>query len=105
MTETKNRVHVTLEDFLRVTIKDRETLDSIESASAELGMTTASFKQRLITSRKRYPSLYENVEPYTADARRVPTEAEAAELLASLLGEWGDENEDSEEDESEGYDA
>jgi hypothetical protein len=93
MTETKNRVHVTLEDFLRVTIKDRETLDSIESASAELGMTTASFKQRLITSRKRYPSLYENIEPYTADARRVPTEAEAAELLASLLG-WGEEEEE-----------
>jgi|TARA_Y100000310_G_scaffold232063_1_gene234799 hypothetical protein len=93
MSETKTRVHVTLEDFLRVTIADRETFDSIDSASAELGMTTASFKQRLITSRKRYPSLYEGTEPYTADARRVPTEAEAAELLASLLGDW-DEGED-----------
>jgi len=70
MSETKTRVHVTLEDFLRVTIADRETFDSIDSASAELGMTTASFKQRLITSRKRYPSLYEGTEPYTK--RKLP---------------------------------
>ena len=88
MTETKNRIHVTLEDFLRVTIAERDCFDSVEEASTELGMTPASFKQRLIKSKKRYPSLYEGVDTYSADARRVPSESEAAQVLASLLGDW-----------------
>lgn len=79
-----SRVHVTLEDFLRVTIADRAKFDTSESAAAELGMTPASFKQRLTTSRKRYPSLYENVEKYSTDRRSVPTEEEAAAILATL---------------------
>ena len=80
------RVHVTLEDFLRVTIAERDVFDTVQDAASELGMTVASFKQRLIKSKKRYPSLYENVEQYSADQRRVPSEAEAAEILAQLLG-------------------
>ena len=87
MNEEKNeRVHVTLEDFLRVTIAERSEFDCVESASSELGMTVACFKQRLIKSKKRYPSLYENVEPYSADQRRVASEEEAAEILAQLIG-------------------
>ena len=79
------RVHVTLEDFLRVTIADRNQFDSVQEAADELGMTPASFKQRLITSKKRYPALYNGVDRYSTDARKVPDEAEAAPLLASLL--------------------
>jgi len=79
-----SRIHVTLEDFLRVTIAGRNEFDTVESASAELGMTPASFKQRLTTSRKRYPSLYESVERYSTDRRSVPTEEEAAAILAAL---------------------
>jgi hypothetical protein len=83
---TNTRIHVTLEDFLRVTIAERDHFDSVQEASDALGMTPASFKQRLIKSKKRYPSLYEGVPSYASDARRVPSESEAAELLASLLG-------------------
>ena len=95
MTETtKNRVHVTLEDFLRVTIAQRDECDSVQSAASELGMTPASFKQRMMTAKKRYPSLYENIESYTADQRRIPNESEAAEILAQLLGEEVELDED-----------
>ena len=45
------RVHVTLEDFLRVTIAERDEFDSVQDAADELGMTPASFKQRLIKSK------------------------------------------------------
>ena len=48
-------------------------------------MTPASFKQRLIKSKKRYPSLYNGVDAYSADGRKIPDEAEAAQLLASLM--------------------
>tara|TARA_Y100001949_G_C15907890_1_gene295546 strand:+ start:524 stop:790 length:267 start_codon:yes stop_codon:yes gene_type:complete len=85
MAETTNRIHVTLEEFLRVTIADRDIFDSVKAAAAELGMTPASFKQRLMTSRKRYPTLYKEVARYTADQRRIPNETEAAEILAQLL--------------------
>tara|TARA_R100000963_G_C4599821_1_gene73953 strand:- start:440 stop:709 length:270 start_codon:yes stop_codon:yes gene_type:complete len=79
------RVHVTLEDFLRVTIADRNEFDSVQEAADELGMTPASFKQRLITSKKRYPALYNGVDRYSTDARKVPDEAEAAQMLAYIL--------------------
>ena len=82
---TKTRAVVTLQDFLRVTIKERNTFDSIGDAASELGMTPASFKQRLITEKKRYPKLYENTESYTADSRRIPSEEEASSILAELL--------------------
>ena len=84
------RIHVTLEDFLRVTIAQRNLFDSVELASDELRMTPASFKQRLITSKKRYPGLYADVFRYSTDARRVPDEAEAAQLLACILADGGD---------------
>ena len=79
------RIHVSLEDFLRVTIAERDHFDSVQAASDALGMTPASFKQRLIKSKKRYPSLYNGVDAYSADRRKVPDEAEAAQLLASLM--------------------
>ena len=82
---TKQRAHVTLKDFLRVTIADRHIFDSVISASSELGMTPASFKQRLLTEKKRYPKLYENTQSYTADSRRIASEEEASSILAELL--------------------
>ncbi len=94
------RVHVTLEDFLRVTIAQRDKFDSVQEASDELGMTPASFKQRLITSKKRYPSLYNGIDRYSIDARKVPDEAEAAQLLACILagGDGDGCNEECDED-------
>jgi phage terminase small subunit len=82
---TKQRAHVTLKDFLRVTIAERDTIDNVTDAASELGMTPASFKQRLLTEKKRYPKLYENTESYTADSRRIPSEEEASSILAELL--------------------
>ena len=81
---SKQRAVVTLQDFLRVTIKERNTFDSNGDAANELGMTPASFKQRLITEKKRYPELYHEWQPYLSDQRRIPTAKEAAELLAAL---------------------
>jgi hypothetical protein len=91
-----NRVHVTLEDFLRVTIAERDHFDSVQEASDALGMTPASFKQRLITSKKRYPGLYTDVARYATDGRRVPDEAEAAQLLACILA--GGDGDDCDEE-------
>ena len=81
---TKTRAVVGLQDFLRVTIAQRDQFDSVELASTELGMTPASFKQRLITERKRYPKLYKQWQPFASDQRRIPNEDEAAELLATF---------------------
>ena len=81
---TKTRAVVGLHDFLRVTIAQRDQFDSVELASTELGMTPASFKQRLITERKRYPKLYEKWHPFASDQRRIPSEDEAAALLATF---------------------
>ena len=82
---TKTRAVVTLQDFLRVTIKERNTFNSILDAANELGMTPASFKQRLITEKKRYPELYHEWQPYLSDQRRIPTPEEASSILAELL--------------------
>jgi hypothetical protein len=84
MMTTKTRAVVTLKDFLRVTIKERNTFDNIGDAASELGMTPASFKQRLITEKKRYPELYHEWKPYLSDQRRIPTPEEAAQLLDEL---------------------
>jgi hypothetical protein len=92
------RIHVTLEDFLRVTIAERDHFDSVQEASDALGMTPASFKQRLITSKKRYPGLYADVARYATDGRRVPDEAEAAQLLACILEDGGDGDEDDDDE-------
>jgi|TARA_R110000824_G_scaffold104341_3_gene247597 hypothetical protein len=81
---TKTRAVVTLKDFLRTTIKDRNMFDSVALAATELGMTPASFKQRLITEKKRYPELYHEWQPYLSDQRRIPTPEEAAALLDAL---------------------
>ena len=81
---TKTRAVVSLKNFLRVTIAQRDQFNSVELACTELGMTPASFKQRLMTERKRYPKLYEKWQPFTSDQRRIPNEDEAAALLATL---------------------
>ena len=81
---TKTRAVVSLKNFLRVTIAQRDQFSSVELACDELGMTAASFKQRLITERKRYPKLYEKWQPFTSDQRRIPNEDEAAALLATF---------------------
>ena len=81
---TKTRAVVTLQDFLRVTIKERDIFGSVSVAADELGMTPASFKQRLMTEKKRYPELYHDWKPYWSDQRRIPSPQEAAALLDAL---------------------
>ena len=81
---TKTRAVVSLKNFLRVTIAQRDQFNSVELACTELGMTPARFKQRLMTERQRYPKLYENWQPFTSDQRRILSENEAAELLATI---------------------
>ena len=81
---TKTRAVVALQDFLRVTIKERQIFGSVSIDADELGMTPASFKQRLMTEKKLYPKLYANWTPYYSDQRRIPSEEEAEQILASL---------------------
>ena len=47
-------------------------------------MTPASFKQRLMTEKKRYPELYHDWEPSWSEQRRIPSPKEAAALLDAL---------------------
>ena len=86
MTEKKNRVHVPFKSFLRVTVVERETFDTITKASIELGMTEASFKQRCTKERKDYPALFESVPKYTSKSGpRRPSQDEAQAILDELL--------------------
>jgi hypothetical protein len=82
----KERVSVSLEQFIRTTIVERETFTTAQEAANKLGMTLASFKQRLQKERKDYPSVYKDFAPYQ-ERRRKATEAEALQLLQSLLNE------------------
>ena len=84
MTEKKKKAVVDLSEFLMVVLVDRDKLDSIQSAADALGMTPASFKQRLGVERKRYPNLFKDFIPYTNDQRRIPTEEEALQIFNKI---------------------
>lgn len=85
----QERASVSLAEFIKTTIVQRDTFKTAQEAADDLGMTLASFKQRLSKERKDYPSVYETFKPYK-EKRRKATESEALELLNSLLEECGE---------------
>ena len=84
MAEKKKKAVVDLAEFLMVVLVDRDKLDSAQSAAEALGMTLASFKQRLAVERKRYPNLFKEFVPYSNDQRRVPSEEQAIEIFNKI---------------------
>lgn len=85
------RITVTLEDFLRVTVAQRETFDTVEKAASELGMTIGSFKQRLTKERKAYSAIFESVPKYTGkNGPKRATLEEAQAILAKLTANNGE---------------
>lgn len=96
MSDKQKRAVVSLEDFLRVTVVERDRFDSPAKAAAELGMTEGSFKQRMTKERKAMPDIFESVPKYhRGGGRKRATQAEAMEILASLRSTAA--NSDSEE--------
>lgn len=93
---SNSRVSVSLKDFLRVTVKERDTITTAQEAADALGYTSLeSFKQALTRNRKRYPAIFDSVPKYsTSNGPNVATPEEAAALLAEL-------NEDEADDTSE----
>lgn len=83
---SKKRAVVSLEDFIRVVVTERERFPTHETAAQSLGMTVASFKQRLSKERKRYPRVFENVGRYNgaSNGPRIASENEAMEILNRL---------------------
>ena len=82
--ETKKKAVVDLAEFLLVVLVKRDKLDSAQLAAEELGMTVASFRQRLAVERKRYPNLFKDFTPYGNDQRRVPSEEQAIAIFHSI---------------------
>lgn len=95
-TEKKSRVQVSLQDFLRVTIAERDKFPTLEDAAKALGMTEGSFQQRLMRERKAYPRVFEAVPSYKGSRgpKRV-TEDEALAMLAKLQGATSDGEDDA----------
>lgn len=88
----KNRVHVSMEDFLRVAIVERSKFPTQESAAQELGLTVSSFKQRYIREKKRYPSAFTSVPSYPSKTgNKVPTLNDVLGMLEALKG-FADDN-------------
>ncbi len=79
----RSRASVTLENFLRITVVERNKYNTACEAAQELGMTEASFKQRLQKERKNYPVVFENVPKYRTNQRRVD-ECEAMKMVERL---------------------
>ena len=84
MAEKKKKAVVDLAEFLMVVLVDREKFSSVEEAASALGMTPASFKQRLGVERKRYPNLFKEFIPFSSDKRRIRTETEAIEIFHKI---------------------
>jgi hypothetical protein len=59
----KSRPVVDIVKFIKV-VKDRAMYPDAVSASAALGMTLNSFKQKLVRERKRYPKVFDEIEGY-----------------------------------------
>lgn len=83
---SKKRAVVSLEDFIRVVIAEREKFPTHETAAQALGMTVASFKQRLSKERKRYSRVFSEAPRYqgVSAGSRIATEDEAMEILGRL---------------------
>lgn len=78
----KSRPVIDIVKFIKV-VKDRENYPDPHTASAHLGMTLDSFKQKLVRERKRYPKVFESISNYE-DKRsgRLMSESELLEMLA-----------------------
>jgi soluble P-type ATPase len=83
---SKKRAVVSLEDFIRVVITQRDAYPTHEKAAEALGMTVASFKQRLTKERKRYERVFEGVGRYqgVSNGPRIASEDEAMAILERL---------------------
>jgi hypothetical protein len=81
MSEKKSRAVVKFEDFIRVTVVERDKFDTAQKAANELGMKLTSFNQKLSAQRKEYPKVFESV-PYYGHTK--PSEDEALAILARL---------------------
>lgn len=87
----KNRVHVSMEDFLRVSIVKRSEFPTQEAAAKELGLTISSFKQRYIREKKRYPQAFVGVANYpTNSGNKAPTLNDVLGMLEALRGAEND---------------
>lgn len=87
----KNRVHVSMEDFLRVSIVRRSEFPTQEVAAKELGLTISSFKQRYIREKKRYPQAFVGVANYpTNSGNKAPTLNDVLGMLEALRGAEND---------------
>ena len=83
----KSRVHVSMKDFLRVSIVERSKYPTQDEAAKELGLTVSSFKQRYIREKKHYPEVFNGVPNYptnTGNKRASLSEVQA--MLESLRG-------------------
>ena len=100
MSDTKqSRVHVTLEDFLRVVIVEREQFPTIAQAASELGMTEGSLKQRITREKKNMPKVFDGVPRYSGSSGpHRHSEEDALALLASLRKDTSEESEGPKED-------
>ena len=85
MAEKAKRVSVSLEDFLRVVIAEREQYPTVIEAAKALGMAEMSFRQRFTRERKDFPEVFKGVPTYgNGGGRKRATKAEAMEILARL---------------------
>ena len=94
------RVHVKLEDFLRVTVAQRNEYTTKALASEALGMTFLSFGAKMVEMRKRYPTIYADVAHYEKGPS-VASENEALAILAGLTASLESELEGEQESELE----
>lgn len=87
----QNRVHVSMEDFLRVAIVQRDKFPTQMEAAIQLGLTESSFKQRYIREKKRYPQAFTGVPNYPAKTgNQLKSIHEVLGMLESLKGEADD---------------
>lgn len=84
MASKKTRAKVSLEDFIRVVVVEREKYPTPQDAANALGMTLNSFRQRLTRERKAYPNVFEGVPTYHHRGPRRPSQEEAVAILKRL---------------------
>lgn len=78
------RASVSLENFLRVTVADRDNYRTASEAAKALGMTEASFKQRLQKERKNYPTIFSSIQKYESSSPRRVSEADAIKMIEQM---------------------
>lgn len=79
----KARNNVDDENFLRVTVTDRDKYPTCQDAADALGMKVSSFRVKVCTYRKRYPEVFADVPKYKP-GKKVLTGKEMQSLLRKL---------------------